>query len=225
VANATTKQQGSTGASTMAGDAPGAYPLTFVEHAVVPHEPLVDDSCAARSSSQALLAEWLTYLTTDGQAHLTSGLVPLPPAMLEAAKAQVPKVGTAPATGKCGPAAPPDANPGGLPADVPSGDFPNGSDSGLPDNQFASEPGGGGSGSGGGSSSGGAGSGSGTGGPAGPATQAIAETGGGLPGFGGGASGVIGGTLALLALAVVGGVGGYVSSRRPSAGPDGEQPS
>ena len=41
-------------------DAAGAYPLTFVEHAVAPTEPLLDTACEPRAASQELLDDWLT---------------------------------------------------------------------------------------------------------------------------------------------------------------------
>ena len=71
------------GASTTGGvgaqaDAP-AYPLTFVQYGMTPAEPLVDTStCTARSDSQALLSNWLNYVTGPGQEKLAAGLVALP---------------------------------------------------------------------------------------------------------------------------------------------------
>jgi hypothetical protein len=224
-----TEQPDGTELPSIGNDAPGAYPLTFVEHAVAPHEPLLDDNCAPRSDSQQLLTSWLHFLTTNGQAQLSNGLAPLPAAMLAKAQGQVSQVGTAPVTGQCGPAGG-SGGPGGgatAPADfsgvnassgIPgsSGDIPG--STGL---SGSSTGGTGGSTSGGGSGGSGSG-GSGTNGGAGSATAIKSVDDGALPGFGGGAASAIGGTVALLALALVGGVGGYVSSRR-NAGSTGGQ--
>ena len=62
-------------------EGPGAYPLTFAEHAVAPTDALVDQACATRPGAQAQLAAWLGYLTGPGQAQLPEGLVALPPEM------------------------------------------------------------------------------------------------------------------------------------------------
>jgi sortase A len=78
------------------------YPLTFVEYAMAPAEPLVDTAtCTARTGSQALLAAWLNYLLGDGQKTLPDGYAPLPSSLVEQAKAQIAKVGTATVTGTC----------------------------------------------------------------------------------------------------------------------------
>jgi hypothetical protein len=206
-------------------DAPGAYPLTFVEHAVAPHEPLLDTDCTPRTDSQQQLTGWLNYLTSDGQAQLSDGLAPLPASMLTAAKAQVPQVGAAPVTGQCasgttggtggdGAASPTDLSSGGatngitgLPSDVPGSTGSSGG-SGSTGGSGGSTSGGGGSG--GSAANGGAGGGANANGAT--AIKSVDE--GGLPGFGGGAASVVGGTVALLALALVGGIGGYVSSKR-----------
>ena len=80
------------------------YPLTFVEYALAPAEPLVDEAtCSVRSSSQALLERWLAYVTGDGQQALPAGFVPLTPALATEAKESIAKVGRAtPVTGPCG---------------------------------------------------------------------------------------------------------------------------
>ena len=48
--------------------APGAYPLTMIEYAMAPAEPLVDEACAPRPESQQVLSSWLAFLTGPGQA-------------------------------------------------------------------------------------------------------------------------------------------------------------
>ena len=84
-------------------DAAGAYPLTFVEYAIVPAAPLVTDDCKPRTESQAVMKSWLTYVTTAGQAQLPPGTEPLTPALQKQATDAIAKVGTGAQTGKCGP--------------------------------------------------------------------------------------------------------------------------
>jgi hypothetical protein len=80
---------------------PGAYPLTFVEFAQVPTEPLLNDDCTTRPQAQKLLTDWLSYVTTDGQAKLPAGLAPLPDSLKTQAAAAIQKVGASAVTGKC----------------------------------------------------------------------------------------------------------------------------
>jgi sortase A len=105
------------------------YPLTYVEYAMSPAEPLVDTSCAVQAGSQRLLANWLVYLLGDGQKNLPAGMVALPPALLTDAAATVGQVGASPVTGACaqqvtGSVAPP---PGGSDIGFSSGSLPAGS--------------------------------------------------------------------------------------------------
>lgn len=114
-------------------DAAGAYPLAFVEHAVVPTEPLLTDDCTARTDSQAVLAGWLDYVTGAGQAQLV-GLLPLDDDLSAIATASKEKVGKATSTKTCGPVDPPPTPPTTPPA-VPEAvpDLPGGGDfGGLP---------------------------------------------------------------------------------------------
>jgi hypothetical protein len=89
-----------------AGAAAGAYPLTMVEYAMTPAEPLVDAACAARPGAQALLASWLQYLIGPGQQALPAGFTPLTPDLQAEAGATIPRVGASPSTA-CGPTTPP----------------------------------------------------------------------------------------------------------------------
>ena len=80
---------------------PGAavpYPLTFVEYALVPAEPLLDASCAPRADAQNVLTDWLNYLVGDGQQKLPAGMEALPPALLAVAHSAIDQVGKAPST-------------------------------------------------------------------------------------------------------------------------------
>lgn len=116
------------------------YPLTQVEYALAPTEHLVDESCVARPSSDAVLRSWLGYLTTAGQAQLPAGFAPLTPALSAEAAQAIPTVAASASSRNC-PAAPPTAPadpattatgtagaggsasgapPGELPGDIPS---------------------------------------------------------------------------------------------------------
>ncbi len=77
---------------------PNAYPLTYVEYALVPAQPLVDATCAPRTASQAQLVTWLKYVTGDGQKVLPDGLQPLTPALQTAAATAIAQVGATPNT-------------------------------------------------------------------------------------------------------------------------------
>lgn len=87
-------------------EGPGAYPLTFVEHAVAPTDVLVDETCAPRTGTQAQLSGWLRHLTGPGQPLLPDGLVPLDQAMLQDAATTIELVGTTQPEA-CAPAPPP----------------------------------------------------------------------------------------------------------------------
>jgi len=80
----------------------GAYPLTFVEYAVVPKAPLLDDSCRTRAQ-QSMLTAFLTYVTGPGQATLAPGLVPLTQDLAAEAAAAIAKIGKGTPTGACAP--------------------------------------------------------------------------------------------------------------------------
>jgi hypothetical protein len=73
--------------------APGAYPLTMVEYALAPAEPLVDALCQPRVQSQQLLSSWLSYVVSEGQDSLADGFVPLTPELGSEATAAIARVG------------------------------------------------------------------------------------------------------------------------------------
>jgi sortase A len=112
-------------ATTTSGVQP--YPLTYVVYAMAPAEPLLEDDCSARPTSQALLKDWLGYLLGRGQDHMADGFVPLPSDLLADAKQQVKLVGEAKVTGAC---AVPEATttattiPGSDPTPASSADVP-----------------------------------------------------------------------------------------------------
>ncbi|HEX3541560.1 MAG TPA: hypothetical protein VHT75_14080 [Acidimicrobiales bacterium] len=76
--------------------AANAYPLTYVEYAMVPTQPLLNDDCTARTTSQSLLTAWLQYITGPGQAGLGAGMVPITADLKTAAGKAIASVGTAP---------------------------------------------------------------------------------------------------------------------------------
>jgi hypothetical protein len=83
------------------------YPLTYVEYAMVPAQPLVNSDCTANTAAQTALNEWLSYVVGDGQTHLPAGMAPLPSSLTAQAQAAIAKVGTGAAA--CTPAS---ATPG-----------------------------------------------------------------------------------------------------------------
>jgi hypothetical protein len=79
------------------------YPLTFIEYAIAPTQPLLTPTCTPRTSSQQDLKTWLDYITGPGQSELPVGMAPLTPALEDQAQAAITEVGTAKATGSCAP--------------------------------------------------------------------------------------------------------------------------
>lgn len=82
------------------------YPLTFVEYAWAPAYPLFDESCIQRTNSEALLVDWLGYVTGPGQGQLPDGLAPLTADLQTAAATAIPQIGQTPRPDGCDPAAP-----------------------------------------------------------------------------------------------------------------------
>ena len=79
------------------------YPLTYVEYAIAPAQPLLNANCTANTAAQTALNEWLTFLVGGGQKDLPAGMAPLPSSLTAQAQAAIAKVGAgAPA---CTPAA------------------------------------------------------------------------------------------------------------------------
>jgi hypothetical protein len=72
-----------------------AYPLTFVEYAIAPTQPLLNANCTPRTQSQADLTTWLNYITGVGQTELPAGLAPLTTTLEAKAQAAIAQVGTA----------------------------------------------------------------------------------------------------------------------------------
>jgi hypothetical protein len=70
------------------------YPLTYVEYAIAPAQPLLNKDCTADTAAQTALNEWLTFLVGSGQQDLPAGMAPLPSSMTAQAQAAIAKVGT-----------------------------------------------------------------------------------------------------------------------------------
>jgi hypothetical protein len=95
----------------------GAYPLTMVEYALAPAEPLVKADCTPRTDSQKLLTDWLAYVTGDGQSKLPAGMVALPDNLKQQAADAIKKVGASASTCAGGAGVqPPAIGGGGAPA-------------------------------------------------------------------------------------------------------------
>ncbi|MGO9458063.1 MAG: hypothetical protein ACLP62_13650 [Acidimicrobiales bacterium] len=99
-----------------------AYPLTYVEYAIAPTQPLLNDNCTPRTKSQQNLVDWLNYITGAGQSELDGGLAPLTPALQRQARQAIAQVGKATPTGPCAPVTAPASGSGlGASAKAPSG--------------------------------------------------------------------------------------------------------
>ena len=70
------------------------YPLTYVEYAIAPAQPLLNADCTADTAAQTALNEWLSFLVGQGQQDLPSGMAPLPSSLTAQAQAAIAKVGT-----------------------------------------------------------------------------------------------------------------------------------
>lgn len=83
-----------------------AYPLTYVEYAIAPAQPLETTGCnTPRTTSQTDLTDWLNYLIGPEQQDLPAGMAPLTSTLLSQAQGAVAKVGASP----CAPVPPPPA--------------------------------------------------------------------------------------------------------------------
>ena len=72
------------------------YPLTYVEYAIAPAQPLLNSNCTANTAAQTALSQWLTFLVNRGQDDLPAGMAPLPNTLFAQATADIAKVGAAP---------------------------------------------------------------------------------------------------------------------------------
>ena len=79
-------------------DTTKAYPLTYVEYAIVPAQPLVTSSCTLQTQTELNLFDWLDYITGAGQTELPKGMAPLTTSLQAQAQAAIAKVGQTPIT-------------------------------------------------------------------------------------------------------------------------------
>ena len=89
-----------------------AYPLTYVEYAIAPTQPLLNGNCSARTKAQTDLVDWLNYMTGPGQAELAKGLAPSHPNCRPTPAGPSPR-SARPPTGPCAPVTAPAATPPG----------------------------------------------------------------------------------------------------------------
>ncbi len=83
-----------------------AYPLTYLEYAVVPKAPLLDESCKPLVAQQAALSAFLKYATSTGQSGLPAGFAPLTADLKTQAASIITQLGTGTPTGPCAPKKP-----------------------------------------------------------------------------------------------------------------------
>jgi hypothetical protein len=77
------------------------YPLTYVEYALAPAQPLVAPDCTLRTASQDNLDTWLRYITGPGQATLPAGMLRVDGKLAGEAQTGLAEVGQSDVTGKC----------------------------------------------------------------------------------------------------------------------------
>jgi hypothetical protein len=137
------------------------YPLTFVEYAIAPTQPLLNADCSPNTQAQQTLVAWLNYITGAGQSELPDGLQSLPPTLKGQAAAAIAKVGqaapactptttTPPATNQA--PTTPSSNSGSFGGGSNTGSFGSGNGIGLASFGPGTALGGSGSGTGAGSS-------------------------------------------------------------------------
>jgi hypothetical protein len=97
------------------------YALTYVEYALAPAQPLLNQNCSPETKTQQNLIDWLNYITGAGQSGLDAGLAPLTPALQRQARQAIAEVGKMPTTGPCASvAAPASGAPAGGSTSTPS---------------------------------------------------------------------------------------------------------
>jgi hypothetical protein len=111
VANMTSQSDGTLLPNPQGGPVNGVepYPLTYVEYAIAPAQPLVNPDCSANSDAQTALNQWLTFLVGPGQNDMPAGMAPLPSSLVTQAQANIAKVGKAAST--CTPSSPAASTP------------------------------------------------------------------------------------------------------------------
>jgi hypothetical protein len=125
VANMTSQPDGTLLPNPQGGAVGGVepYPLTYIEYAIAPAQPLMNADCTPNTASQAALAQWLNFLVGAGQNDLPAGMAQLPSSLVTQAQADIAKVGSA--APACIPAASPTTS-----ATTPASGGPGASSSG-----------------------------------------------------------------------------------------------
>ena len=107
------------------------YPLTYVEYAIAPAQPLLNSDCTANTAAQTAMSQWLTFLVNRGQGDLPAGMAPLPDTLFAQASAAIAKVGAA--APACTPTAPAGSNSSPTSAGAGSSSSPSSTPSGSND--------------------------------------------------------------------------------------------
>ena len=97
VADMTAQPDGTLLPSTQGGAVDGVepYPLTYVEYAIAPTQPLMNSNCTANTAAQQAMTQWLTFLVGAAQSDMPAGMAPLPASLVTQAQADIAKVGAA----------------------------------------------------------------------------------------------------------------------------------
>jgi hypothetical protein len=97
VANMTSQPDGTLLPNPQGGAVNGVepYPLTYVEYAIAPSQPLLNPDCTPNTTGQAALGQWLNFLVGGAQNDLPVGMVQLPSSLVTQAQADIAKVGSA----------------------------------------------------------------------------------------------------------------------------------
>ena len=97
VANMTAQPDGTLLPNPYGGAVDGVepYPLTYVEYAIAPAQPLLNSDCTPDTAAQTAMNQWLTFVVNQGQNDLPAGMAPLPSSLVSQATADIAKVGAA----------------------------------------------------------------------------------------------------------------------------------
>ncbi len=140
VANMTSQPDGTLLPNPQGGAVGGVepYPLTYVEYAIAPAQPLLNADCTPNAAGQTALAQWLSFLVGPGQNDLPTGMAQLPSSLVTQAQADIAKVGTAAAA--CTPASSNSGSSAPAPSGAGASDSPSGSSGNTPNSASAPFP-------------------------------------------------------------------------------------
>jgi cobalamin biosynthesis Mg chelatase CobN len=115
------------------------YPLTYVEYAIAPAQPLMNSNCTVNTAAQTAMNQWLTFLVGQGQNDLPAGMAQLPSSLVSQAEVDIAKVGSAAPT--CTPTAGSSASgPNATPSGTGSSATPSGTSGITPSQSSPSYP-------------------------------------------------------------------------------------